>query len=74
MTTLDHDTFIKEYVALGARIDALNQAMGERRFDPATKLKVSNMTLENLFDQVIYVREILEQFASEEGINLKKYQ
>lgn len=74
MTTLDRDTFIKEYVALGARIDALSYAMSEKRFDPATKLKVSNMTLENLYDQVVYVREILEQFASEERIDLSKYQ
>lgn len=75
MTSLDRDTFIKEYVALGDRIDALSRAMCEKRFEPSTtKLKVSSTTLENLFDQAIYVREILEQFASEEGIDLMKYQ
>lgn len=74
MTSLDRDTFIKEYVALNDRIDALNNAIGEKRFDSHTHLKVSNMTLENLFDQVIYIREILEQFAWEEGIDLTKYQ
>lgn len=46
MTTLDRDLFIREYVALNSRINSLSNALGEKRFDPNTHLKVSNMTLQ----------------------------
>lgn len=74
MTYPDIDIFIKEYIALCDRIRNLDDLMLRLEFDPNCSIKTHISVLEDLFEAATRTRECLEFFASDEGIDLSKYE